>query len=231
MNKNSSSFEKAFDMLLTDAAIIANENLGASAGDDKNEPEFSAEHMRKMEKLFNSEFKKIRREKFITYSKRAACVLPLAFTVTAVSIFSVSAFRTKVINFVFNPGAINTDYGYDDEQYSSYKDDNIELLYIPDDFVPVYNSEKKDSFYLTFENNGLYYFTVVVNTTRGRSNTDTEEAVIETVRVNDKTAIYISNKNINSIIWNDEKYSYSVYGNIEKDELIRISERLIFKKF
>ena len=55
---------------------------------------------------------------------------------------------------------------------------------------------------------------------------DTEGGVKEDVIINKYSATYTSNDNVNTLIWHDEKNAYHLYGNIEKDELIKIAENI-----
>ena len=52
---------------------------------------------------------------------------------------------------------------------------------------------------------------------------DTEGTQIEKLTINGYQAIYFANKDVGSVIWEDELYAYIVSGKIARDELIRIA--------
>ncbi len=231
MSKDNNAFDKAFDVLLTEAAIKADENIGRKLEEPEEEIVFSKEHERKMAKLFRNAQRKLLMKNVMKYSMRCACVFLAVIVVAFASIFSVSAWRVKFLNFVMEIGAPNTDYNFTDGQINSYSDDGINLGYIPEGFE-LTKYKHVHSLFLKFECDSKY-FTVSVDDIEGQSNIDTEGAEIESLTINGYDAIYIANTKytkINALVWTDNVYGYTIYGNIDKIQIVKIAENIKIDK-
>lgn len=91
--------DKILDDIIDEAASIAAENLG------KNIPEpeaavFSKEHENAMQKIFRKERKKLFFKKVTKYSKCAAVFFIVVIIMSGITVFSVEAWRVKVMNFI-----------------------------------------------------------------------------------------------------------------------------------
>lgn len=223
MNGNYSSFDEAFDMLLTEAAVKADENIGMNLNEPAEKPEFSAEHEQRMARLFEHERRKLLRRKIIKYSSRCACVLFAAVIVAATGIFSVDAWRASFLNFMSGVQKENTDYNFDDGENQYYFDGKLGIGYIPEGFEITKNTQIEESMFLKFENL-KQYFDLIVSDINGDFSIDTEGEVIENLDLNGIEAIFAYRDNIKILIWNDNSYSYTLYGNIDKNELIKIGK-------
>ncbi len=225
MKKEESSFEQAFDMLLTEAAAIAADHIGSSIQEPQEEIEFSQEHKQKMQRLFKSEKNKLRKKKGIKYIKRCLCIAAIIAAVACVGVMSVSAWRAKILNFMMDIGGANSDYSYSEGTGSSYSDDYMTLGYIPEGYTQAANEVDKSNMFMVFEN-GENYFTVTIEATEGKASIDTEDSVVEHISINGYKAVYTSNKNINILIWGDDRYSYTITANIPKEEIVKIAENI-----
>ena len=226
MNRKDNSFDEAFDMLLTEAAIQADKNIGAKLQIPEENIIFSEEHEQKMRKLFKHEQQKLFRKKLVRYSMRSACILLLVAVLTFVSLFSVSAWRVKFLNFVMEFGEPNTDYHLDGGETGSYSEDDINIVYIPNGFAVVENIRDGDHIFLEFKNQEQY-FTLTIESVNVLSNIDTEEVFIEKLTLNGIDTIFVDKDSVKTLIWSDDKHSYTVYGNISKNELIKIAKDVL----
>ena len=217
-------FDKMLDEYLDEAAKNA---AGASYGEENDEDvEFSQMHEAKMERFFAAQRKKQSAKKYRRILKAAACVLLAVAVGSGVTIFSVDALRTRFLNFVFVPSKPNTDYNFGDYAQNRYSDSDITLNYIPEGFKLADKVKSSESIDLLFKNDEKSYFYFNVNDITVQSSIDTENATVENITVNGYDGVYISNDNINALVWHDNRYSYDIIGNISKENIIKIAKNL-----
>mgnify|MGYP001134027536 CR=1 FL=1 len=228
MKSDNKTLDKIFDLLVGEAAVIANERISEKIVLPEEKIEFSKEHEAKMQKLFKSERNKIFFKSFQKYSVRVASILLVFIIFSAISIFSVSAWRVKFLNFVFDSKKPNTEFEFGDTKGKTYSNDEMTFEYVPDGFELVKSVSNEQSVYLMFKNNDLY-FTFSLNDIEGKLSIDTENGTVEKLTINKQEAVYTENKNINALIWHNDEFAFTIMGNIPKEEIIKIAEK--FKKY
>lgn len=224
MNNDDKTLDKIFDLLVGEAAVIANERIAEKTLLPEEKIEFSKEHEEKMQKLFKIERRKIMHKTILKHSIRAAGFLLILFAVSIISIFSVSAWRVKFLNFVFDSKKPNTEFQFGDTKGNTYSNDEMAFEYIPDGFELVKSVSNEFSIYLKFKNNDLY-FTFSLNDIEGKLSIDTENGTVEKLTINRQEAVYTENKNINALIWHNDEFAFTIIGNIPKEEIIKIAEK------
>jgi len=225
MKNDNKVVEKVFEILLNEAALLADEHIEENLYVSEDDIEFSKEHENKMKKIFKNERRKIFLKKFYKYSKRVACVFIVFIIISGITVFSVNAWRIKFLNYVLEIGKPNTDYEFGDTQGGFYSNDDILFEYIPKGFELTKNLSNESSIYLKFKNDNLY-FTLTLNNIDGKSSIDTENGLVQNLNINRCEAFYSTNNNINALIWHNDKFSFKIIGNISKDEIIRIAENI-----
>ena len=225
MSNYNDAFNKAIDELLDEAAHILVEKDSGELEMPTDNISFSDEHEVKMQRLFKFERRKIAAKKFRKYAVRAACIFLALIVFSCATIFSVSAWRVRFLNFMFNKDAPNTDYNFTDEKPAPQMDDRLKLNYIPEGFLLKDSFNGQRSITLSFIR-GEDYFCVSSDELDANFNIDTENATIEKTKINGFDAIYISNQNANSLIWYDDDRAYILTGNISKDEIFKIAKGL-----
>lgn len=228
MRKYDDIAEKAFDEMLAEAAIIANEREGSALKNPEDEIEFSREHMQKMNKIFKMEKRDIFLRKISVYTKRIACVLLVCAVVSGISIASVDAWRVRVWDFVLDKGAPNTQFNLG-EKSRVYSSDGVTFNYIPKGFELTEKEVEELTAYFVFDSddkNFVFHYSPIDT----NSSVDTEDGTVEEVAVNEEAAIYVNTPRVNSLIWADDDLAYKIHGNISKREMIKIAENLIIKK-
>lgn len=225
MKNDDKTLDKIFDLLVGEAAVIANERIAQKIVLPEEKIEFSKEHEVKMQKLFKSERNKIFFKSFKKYSVRVASILLVFIIFSAISIFSVSAWRVKFLNFVFDSKKPNTEFEFGDTKGNTYSSDEMTFEYIPDGFELVKSVSNESNVYLKFENNGLY-FSFSLNSIEGKIGIDTENGKIEELTINGYEAVYSENKKINALIWSNGEFAFTIIGNIPKEDIIKIAEKL-----
>ena len=219
------ALNSAFDALLKAAAAQADENIGRKIAVPEEKIEYSQEHQRKMHKIFMRERRKNFAHSFIKYAGRCACIVLILAAVSSAAVFSVSAWRAKVLNFVFDSSEPGTEFRFNKTNNNSYSNGNICLNYIPHGFDLDTDSSFENSVSVYFSNDDLY-FSFGTSSLNGSTTLDTEDGTIEDITVNGKKGIYVSTPRVNHIMWYDDIMVYYISGNISKEEMFLIAQNV-----
>lgn len=225
MTKKNNGLNDAFDILLDQAAERAAEHLGQSLPDSEEPVEFSAEHEEKMRRLFKQERTKRRRKSIMKYAKIAACLIGVLIVGAGITISSVDAWRVKFMNYVFDFSQPNTDINFSEQEGTEYKDEEITLGYVPSGFALKEHDGNRDDLTLAFENVEQYFYISVCKIDTSFS-IDTQEGSAEKTTLNGYEATYTSNHNVNTLMWHNGEYAFTVLGNLPKAEIFKIAEKI-----
>lgn len=225
---NNNTFDKVFDALLSEAANDYVNDMGNQLdGDQLQNIEFSAEHNRRINKLFA---KRRLSQKIIKFSKLAtgaACVLLVLLVASTAAIFSVEAWRNTVINYIFDPDAPGTFFGFGDNEGGQYYCEKGMLLkYIPKGFELKEDGSNNRHINLLFVDENDNYFSVGTRGLDGVWSVDTEDSEVKEIVINGQKAITITNHKTNAIIWYDSRFAYTIHGNIAQQELLKIVKNI-----
>jgi len=217
------TMDKIFDVIIAEAASIAAENLGRNMPEPEA-AEFSKEHEATMQKLFSKERKKLFYKKVLKYSKRAAVFLLAVIILSGITVFSLEAWRVKVLNFVIETSQTHSEINFREGglKGDSYTSDEITLGYIPKGYKLEKRDVKGNMVSLVFKGE-KYYFVFSMNNISGSMGIDTENASVKKIIINDQEALYSSNSNINILVWHDEKFSYRLSGTLDEKEMMQIA--------
>lgn len=150
------------------------------------------------------------RKKYVNVIKIIVCIL----IIIIIAVCSSENLRGKFSDFIAN-----------DNGGSTYSDGGVNLGYVPTGFEPIEIQNLKGRIFLRFAS-GEFYFDVSVNGINGNYSIDTENAVVEQIKINNLDGIYSSNENVNILVWYDDEFVYRITANISKDEIIKIAENL-----
>lgn len=220
------TMDKILDVLIAEAASKAVENLGRNIPEPEA-AEFSKEHEAAMRKLFGKERRKLFIKKILKYLKRVAVFLMAVIVLSCITVFSVDAWRVKVLNFVIEMSQTHSEinFGEDGLKGDSYKSDEITLGYIPASFKLEKRDVEGSMVSLLFKDE-KYYFIFSMSEISGTMGVDTENASVKKIIINDQDALYSSNSNVNILVWHDEKFSYRLSGTLNEKEMIKIAENV-----
>ena len=218
--------DKYLDNIIINAARISDETATNKIKEPEHKIHFSDEHLEKMSEIFKKDRKNQRINKFISISKKAACILIAFVFLSGISILGVDAWRSKVINYVFDKDRPSTEFNFNPYLHDFYYDDDIRLSYIPLGFELNSKQVKKDSLYCKFTVNDKHFSVLAENT----QNLNIPEGKTEKTEIKNHKAIYVSNKKSNAVIWSDDNLTYCITGNIEKTELLKTAESLVVIK-
>ncbi len=219
----------AFDLLIGEASDMADSEIGAGLSEPCEEVGFSERHEKKMRALFKRERRREFYKNHPIVRRAAAVVFVLALASSAAAIYNTDAWREIKMHFMVVPGSLNTHINFSDERSTSYSDGFSTLSYIPQGFELTEDKSSENAAALAFFKDEDY-FCFNSSTLDTDSYYDTEDAVIDKTSVNGREAITISKKNLNIVIWYDDDWHYSVFGNIPLHTLIRIAENAYVTK-
>lgn len=225
MTKKNNGLNDAFDILLDQAAERAAEHLGQSLPDSEEPVEFSAEHEEKMRRLFKQERTKRRRKSIMKYAKIAACLIGVLIVGAGITISSVDAWRVKFMNYIFESEQPNTDINFSEQEGTEYKDEEITLGYVPSGFRLMEKDGSRQDLILFFTKEEQYFY-ISLNIVDTSFSMDTEDGSAEKTTINGYEAAYTSNHNVNTLMWHNGEYVFTVYGNLPKAEIFKIAEKI-----
>lgn len=217
--------KEIFELLLDEAVNVYYEKYltNEETFDDDN-IEFSQEHIKKMNNLF----RKVRMKDFVKNSQQVAQKVAVVFIVTfaAINIFTlgVEAYRVKFLNNMIEHTDKYTEVSHTkDNQYNL---EQIKLSYIPLDFKIKREEISDSNIYLKFEGTDDKYFSISADKVEGTTQIDTENANVKYIDVNGYNVMMIYKNEENIAYWNDSNFAYSLYGNIDEDEILKIIEEI-----
>lgn len=200
-----------------EVCLLSCEQWVDSFPDDIPNHRFSEQHNRIMDNLFNNMQIKVKpkmSKNTIRFLLIAAILLALATTVVAVPLT-----REYIVNKFSN----YSEYEVLDRS-TYYEVDSPPILnYVPTGFVLTDNEYIEHVEYA----DGDMKFTVTKHSLKGQIGFDTEEYPSEEIMINGIKGVYFrSDEDYAGIVFNDNKYIYSVDGNIDKEELVKIAQNI-----
>lgn len=241
---NNKPMDNAIDALIRSASsdIVTEmfDKIDASINDE--DIHFSENHIRAMNKiLYSQTVADDNRIKHFRLNKRLILVAIITMTIVLIAALSVGADRLKFLDYFMNVSDISTDFTKSPESEKGvyYVDENImessgkateykysiKLNYIPDGFTLTDSSEYNSISEATYYNINKWFYvskSIVPDTV----SIDTENAETEYVDINGiKSFMSIKPKQI-ILIWENNDILYSLYGNIDKETIIKIAENM-----
>lgn len=200
-----------------EVCLLSCEQWVDSFPDDIPNHRFSEQHNWIMDNLFNNMQIKVKpklSKNTIRFLLIAAILLALATTVVAVPLT-----REYIVNKFSNYSEYEV---LDRSKY--YEVDSPPILnYVPAGFVLIDNEFIEHLEYT----NGDMRFAVSKYEIDGQFYFDTEEYPSEEIMINGIKGVYFrSDEDYAGIVFNDNKYIYSVDGNIDKEELVKIAQNI-----
>lgn len=223
---------KDFDTYLKQALSVLAEEKSKELYKDDTPVHFSSEHKKWEEKILEKVkqnelyHKKLqRRLKYRKYRKRATAVAMVFSVVAGVTVFSVDAFRVRFLNFIIEITDSHSQINFGNSPDSTAEKGDLQFGYLPNGFILSENEIREDMIYFKFIKNDEY-FTILRREGDMSVNVDTEDAVVETTVVNGMKALFSLKHDLNTLVFRNNTYSYSVCGNINKDEIMKIAENI-----
>lgn len=180
---------------------------------------FSQKHIEKMNSLFEKDV--VSKPKKITKNILKFIIIAAVLLGIATTAFAVSMQKDAIIKKYDNHSTYDV--------FDSKKDKKIKFLdvgYIPSGYEKTDEMITDYLYYYVYEK-GEKSFIVDKFALSTSIGFDTEEYESENIKINGMDAVYYkSDESTKGLIFNDGEYIYSVTGNIDKDELIKIAENV-----
>lgn len=220
--------DKIFETMVHEA-LEEVEQEDAYPSCDNFDFEFSEQHKEKMKKIFDREKKKIWIRKFGKSMQRVAAGLLVVILVSGVAVMSVSAWRVKFLNFIFDTKQTNTEITTnEDTNQATYNTDLLSLNYIPEGFSLEKQMIAEDLTYLKFSDS-VNDFIISITPLEGKVSLDTENAYCEKININDNEALYSETDTENILVIENREEIISIKSSLKRDEIIKIAQNLKIK--
>ncbi len=212
--------EKMSDALLKHVAHVASEEL-LDEMTDTEDVVFSDRHEKNMEKLFAS--MEPEKPKFL----RPKRILILAAALLVLLAAGAAALHPTVLNFFLKSSDTNTEIRYDTAEPvgDTYSTADVTLGYVPAGMEMVESSRGNESVSLMFQKNEAYFQLRIIKK-RAVSNLDNENGSSEKIQVQGADAFIQDRGDDISLRWYANECSFILFGNLSKDELVKIAENI-----
>ena len=167
---------------------------------------------------------------FGTWGRRVASILIALLVVTTTVTFSVKALREKVIEFFAEVFGTHTVVTFVDDTPDVPDEITFEPRkpsYIPEGYV-VEQEIKSSTMYVVLwtdeKNNQVCYRQLQKESIK--IHVDTEEVLHTKITINSYDGISYSNKGIQTILFSDDRYTYTLSGFCSSEELIKVAESI-----
>lgn len=198
---------------------------------------FSDEFEEKMRKLIEKQ-KKFYYYWVNTAGKRAAAIIAALFVGLTAVTFGVKAIREPFLRFIVETFEkfssiifMNDDDNSGQSSISADAEIEFEVIspqYIPEGFILDSTIEDEVRYYATYLNENktlaITYMQTITNDTVLQ--VDTENTTYNNIKINDYEAINYSKNGTNTVVFNSDKYVFTVTGSIDMDEIIKIAESI-----
>lgn len=178
---------------------------------------------------------------FVVYLQRVAILLLVTVTVAFGVLMTNTELRAAIINaFIkWNEKNIEFDFSVDDpvsdsSDSSEVNIDSIKINYVPKHMYLTYTLENDNVriyTYLDSSNENVDLMIEIHYDNNIGAFVDNEEYDYQEIEINNKKAycLYDEKSNDGIIILNDNGFTIVITGNIQKNELIKIAENIVFK--
>lgn len=226
MSNENNYYDKVLD-LLVDEALEADLDEELAEYEAMEEHVFSQRHEEEMKKIL---CKEISNEDKKTTAKRKpriavyiACAILLA---SGLVVLGASAWGSKILNFMLDLGAPNSEFSYSDGIDNSYKDENIEFKYLPYGFVLTERYVSDNKMRYSFRH-GEDYIALSISNKSGDFTSDTEDSNTEDILIGEIEGKYIEKDRRNMVLWDINNTYYTLSSNLSKDEIVKICNNII----
>lgn len=179
----------------------------------------------RMEKVFNRERAKRRIRKASIVSLRIAIVVLVLIVVSTIAVMSSEALRVKFLNFFISSNEEYTEIAFSDE-----KPEIIEGMivpeYIPEGFELVETVEMEGFFVSTYTNQQEAKFRIEQFEESVEQTVDNERYTAEEIEVDGKIMHYFEEEIRKILILQTDAYVFTIFGNITKEEMIKIAQSI-----
>lgn len=198
---------------------------------------FSDEFEEKMQKLIEKQ-KKFYYYWLNTAGKRAAAVIAALFVGLTAVTFGVKAIREPFLRFIVETFEkfssiifMNDDDNSGQSSISADADFEFEVIspqYIPEGFILDSKNEDfmayQEIYFNSDKSLSIAYTQMIIDDAIVQ--TDTEDTTYDKIIINGNEGITYSRNGTNTVVFNTEKYVFTIYSQIDTQEIIKIAESI-----
>src|SRR6056297_21110 len=186
-----------------------------------------------VEEYIKTEEKKEKRIRLIKnikkQSKKAAIILLIIIAGISTLIFTVEAIRVRVFNFFIERNERYTEIRIEEENNIKTPELDWENYYQPT-YMPegYYFESEEDGGLIKMLNYSDGKNQIIITQTNNSAGIqiDTEDATTEKININGNEGFLIIKEDRSMIFWHNEERSFTITGNIKKEEIIKIAESI-----
>jgi hypothetical protein len=200
-------------------------------------PEKQEEFRNRLERLLLNKKRRENRFAAVRILQKVAVIALVIIATVTVTIFSVEAFRVRVLNLFMEIKPEYTEFRLEEEDQSEGAARSVDWT---DAYVPAYvpegyrvesaenGSDMKTIVFINDEEKIIHYSQFSENVSL---NYDTENASMEDVTVNGNAGTLIVKGDNYSVIWQQANSIFVVMTQINEEETLKIAESITFNKF
>jgi hypothetical protein len=215
-------YNEAVDILIrfagTKAADRIFDEIDSSIADD--DISFSEKHIQAVNKIIFAGKHKAKKKNL---NKRILLIAIITMIFLLFSIFTVWAYREKIVDFFVERTDIGTVFHYETNQ--EYTIDKIKMGYIPNEFERSQEYNNDNECYVRYEKADRF-FDVDKQVPPDAYTINTEDGNTEYVDINGSDALFSTTDDFKILTWVKNGYVYTVSGNITKEEIILIAKNI-----
>lgn len=183
---------------------------------------FSARHEENMRKLFESAAPK---KKGVLRPKRIM-VLVAALVVLGGAVSTVGR-NPKIMQFFMETTETNTEIRYEEGENTgdTYVTDDVTFGYIPEGMQMVWSEKGDKGIELVFQK-GEQQFLFRQLERKHRTYLDTEIENMKKIRIYNMDGYFQERDGSKTLKWYTEEYAYTIRGNLEMEEIIKLAENI-----
>ena len=236
--KRHKSKNKIFDELLRHATARQLEKLSDGAPAEKDvaaKYTFSREFEEKMQRLFAQQRRYEQNARLRKTALKIAVVILVCFTLSAITVMSVDAWRVHVLNFLSEVGEKSTTIRINGGETDSgrFIEEAQEMYlpaYIPEEYLNE-SIEKVGNYYLVTYINDAGNMIRLQKLPSGSSvGIDSEDALTEQFFINGELAQYFFKNEIGNLLFKFNENAFLITAPLTKVELIKIAESMQYRE-
>lgn len=227
--KQNNSMEQLLALALQDAVertqpALQNETEWAAAGMESHT--FATAFEKRMKHLCAQEKRRVWFERHQKGLRNAVAGMAVLLCVGGVTIASVDAIRTPLLQYFLKIGDVSSQYIPSSVIHLPVSDQMAVYYptYIPEGCVVVDVIEYDTRYSVTYQKENSGSFVLNFDLKNIAQSFDTENSVVEEIEIQGIPAVVSTRDDQTIVIWQGDGFSYSIAGNLEKEECIRILE-------
>lgn len=181
---------------------------------------------KRMQKVFRKHLSKRRWHKTGKILFRVAAVIVVLMIVSAIAIASSEALRARFLNLFQSSTDISTEIEITDE-YLEVPEVIVEPAYLPEGYELVETIESAGVFFSKYADAHNKTFRIEQYNTNTEMSLNTEHINYSRIEIGGKEAYITSGQDEKNLQFYSNEYSFSIFGDLSIDEMIRIAESMV----